>query len=778
NNNKNDDNKKSFYRFVVLIKTFFFFLLKCEKIFLGKEEEEEKKEEEKEKKEKEKEEEEEEKKNKYNKSERYYAGLVNAGATCYMNSILQTLFHIPFLRKSIFEIAMEITDCMLKHKDICYEFQSLFMKMEEMGNNPTEYCSAVTTADLMESFGWDNLDAFDQHDVQEFLRILLEALEHKLKGTNCETLIQDLFQGEWETVIECKDVKHCSARQEFFHDISLNVTPSSSSSSSSSPKQRSYNNNDSHHYSTCLPICTTCPKRTKAFRLKRASSSENKYYANDTLGKQDAHKYIRFLKLPTVLVVHLKRFAFNASSVRPTKITSSFKFKQKLNLNRFVYDPHSQSSSVNNNKNDNDNDATIINIKNEDLSMDDKDNIKDTNSWQGYSHVDIETGPYRYRLYSVLVHNGSTNRGHYYAILSPQCDNMYYRFNDEDVSLMKHEWLQSCYRGLCSAYLLVYIREDKIPELFSNVNLNNDIPLPAKQNRNNVESRVLEETERMNEEKRKLQLFHIHGHGLMDFLERNTPEIHKWMTGLPVLQWSKHVKIAPTLEAFSNAIQDWSREYDIPVQRMLLYHFSDKNLVTEVWPESHDFRTLLCLLVLDTAKVPHIFGDPSFQNLSISSLKSENDAHANVVSTCEHAPVFEQGSRVEASRKQRQQGCVLLCVKYFDIWSQKLEIIGFVLIDKEATLGHWAEQYLMNYLFFNQDSTKTVDFEPIHKHLKPWACEKIHELRTILNHPKSHKRVHLQKFVNQNLYIYREYIGIRNTTILSAFDSSQDEKAQ
>lgn len=33
------------------------------------------------------------------KKETGYVGLKNQGATCYMNSLLQTLFHIPYFRK-------------------------------------------------------------------------------------------------------------------------------------------------------------------------------------------------------------------------------------------------------------------------------------------------------------------------------------------------------------------------------------------------------------------------------------------------------------------------------------------------------------------------------------------------------------------------------------------------------------------------------------------------------------------------------------------------------
>lgn len=41
---------------------------------------------------------------------RGFAGLKNAGATCYMNSVLQQLFMVPMIRRGILEAAGAATD--------------------------------------------------------------------------------------------------------------------------------------------------------------------------------------------------------------------------------------------------------------------------------------------------------------------------------------------------------------------------------------------------------------------------------------------------------------------------------------------------------------------------------------------------------------------------------------------------------------------------------------------------------------------------------------------
>ena len=136
------------------------------------------------------------------KKETGYVGLKNQGATCYMNSLLQTLYHIPYFRKvcssfllSFFNLCVEINlrEILLQavyhmpttendnpSGSIPLALQSLFYKLQYSD-------TSVATKELTKSFGWDTYDSFMQHDVQELNRVLCEKLEDKMKVIFQET---------------------------------------------------------------------------------------------------------------------------------------------------------------------------------------------------------------------------------------------------------------------------------------------------------------------------------------------------------------------------------------------------------------------------------------------------------------------------------------------------------------------------------------------------------------------------------------------------------------
>ena len=104
-----------------------------------------------------------------------YVGLLNQGATCYMNSLLQSLFFTNEFRRAVFEIPTDTDD---PTKSVPLSLQRVFFHLQN--NN-----YAVGTKELTKSFGWDAMDSFMQHDVQEFNRVLQDNLEEKMK-VSCE----------------------------------------------------------------------------------------------------------------------------------------------------------------------------------------------------------------------------------------------------------------------------------------------------------------------------------------------------------------------------------------------------------------------------------------------------------------------------------------------------------------------------------------------------------------------------------------------------------------
>lgn len=83
-------------------------------------------------------------------------------------------------------------------RSIPLQLQKLFARLQ------LSDLRAVKTKDLTKSFGWTDADAFTQHDVQELLRVLFDALERVMKGTAQANLINDLYEGQMKDYVQCQ----------------------------------------------------------------------------------------------------------------------------------------------------------------------------------------------------------------------------------------------------------------------------------------------------------------------------------------------------------------------------------------------------------------------------------------------------------------------------------------------------------------------------------------------------------------------------------------------
>lgn len=330
------------------------------------------------------------------KKETGYSGMKNQGATCYLNSLLQSLYFTNAFRYAVMGIPTED-----EPNKVPSALQRVFYQLH------TSDC--VDTRKLTRSFGWDSGDAFTQHDVQELNRVLMDNLEGKMKGTSVDGLLSKIFVGQMKSYIKCVNVDFESSRIEDYWDIQLNVKN-----------------------------MKTLEDSFKDYVQVETLDGENQYMATGH-GLQDAKKGVVFTSFPPVLHLQLKRYDFDFIREMMVKINDRYEFPTEIDLAPYLDDSIVPDESC------------------------------------------------EYALHGVLVHCGDLNIGHYYALIKPEKDGHWFKFDDErvtqatmkevlednfggdpspaDAMKTRTSRLAPSYKRHTSAYMLVYIRKSRLDEI-------------------------------------------------------------------------------------------------------------------------------------------------------------------------------------------------------------------------------------------------------------------------------------------------------------------------
>ncbi|CAI0392629.1 unnamed protein product [Linum tenue] len=414
------------------------------------------------------------------KEKKGYAGLMNQGATCYMNSLLQAVYSIRTIGND--KPSGSFTSAL----------QNLFFRLQAK-------TTRVSTKELTKSFGWKINDSFRQHDVQEFNRVLCEKLEDAMKGTTAEGTIKMLFEGEFMSYIRCLSVDYNSTRKEFFYDLQLDVTG-------------------------CKDVYASFDKYVEVEQL----SGDNRYHAEGH-GLQDANKRVLFLRFPPVLQLHLKRFEYDKSQGTSLKaglillfnvncvlqINDRYEYPLQLDLDREgrkylspdadysvcnLYTLHSVLVHAGRENAGHyyafirppvsdewykfdDEHVTKEDVKRVLEEYGGEEEINDRYEYPLQLDLEREGRNYLspdadysvcnlYTLHSVLVHAGRANAGHYYAFIRPPVSDEWYKFDDEHVTKEDVKRVLEEYGGEeetenSNAYMLVYIRESDIKKIYN-----------------------------------------------------------------------------------------------------------------------------------------------------------------------------------------------------------------------------------------------------------------------------------------------------------------------
>lgn len=70
----------------------------------------------------------------------------------------------------------------------------------------------------------------------------------------------------------------------------------------------------------------------------------------------------------------------------------------------------------------------------------------------------MSTGPFVYELYSIMIHSGSASGGHYYAYIKDFAKGEWFCFNDQSVTSVSIEFLDTCI-GTCILYQLLSLTQ-------------------------------------------------------------------------------------------------------------------------------------------------------------------------------------------------------------------------------------------------------------------------------------------------------------------------------
>eukprot|EP00756_Hemistasia_phaeocysticola_P009918 Hpha_TRINITY_DN14971_c2_g1::TRINITY_DN14971_c2_g1_i1::g.143901::m.143901/K11838/USP7, UBP15; ubiquitin carboxyl-terminal hydrolase 7 len=370
-------------------------------------------------------------------------GLRNQGATCYLNSVLQMLFHLSCFREATYQLPVQWAQREQRiasgegesplgedfKRTLPFALAKLFWSLQTQR-------APVSTTCLTESFGWARAEALEQHDVQELLRKLMDNLEAKMKDTMLRGFIDRVFLGRMRSFIKCIDFPFESERVETFNDIQVTVR-------------------GNRNLQAAL-----------ASQLEQEElSGDNKYHACDEQadhGMRDAKKGVEWLNFPPVMVLHLQRFDYDHVQDQAVKVNDRFEFPETLDMAPYLRTQSGTSSAAQP-------PPGVRSLLEPDADA--KEERGEGTDGEPFTPPSDEGPSLPYRLHSVLVHSGTVLGGHYYAFVRADGD-QWFKFDDNRVCRATQTqavlenyggvqpdrpWLMSGAEFSTSAYMLVYV---------------------------------------------------------------------------------------------------------------------------------------------------------------------------------------------------------------------------------------------------------------------------------------------------------------------------------
>ncbi|XP_072330691.1 ubiquitin carboxyl-terminal hydrolase 7-like [Scyliorhinus torazame] len=321
-----------------------------------------------------------------------FSGLKNQGATCYLNTLLQTLYMTPEVKETISRFVKNPPETFDKKTSICYHLDALFTELAAK--------RTAQTCGITRNLGMSEKDVFEQKDIEEYFRRILNEVD---KESNGSFNILQIYQSNVINSLTCLQCETETPEKCPLLDIPLPIRPFDHSFNFKSVNES---------LREFLKITTLC--------------GDNLCYCENCDEKTETETRYYFESLPNILALQLKRFEFDYYKMCFTKLHDFVEIPLKLQFQKI--------------NNANKTEWRLIPVESKNaakthlINPGPQTSKRPRNEESQKLLEDEKQEDYTtFELFSICNHLGGYGSGHYFAYIKSSSSSKWYNFNDTNV---------------------------------------------------------------------------------------------------------------------------------------------------------------------------------------------------------------------------------------------------------------------------------------------------------------------------------------------------------